>query len=347
MQEHAHPHPVGSRLEAADALKGIGILCVAGIHFLGMLTTPASDPRTTSISVLLVGVPLFVAISVFFGAQELASGRGSTAITRRLTRLLVPYVAWSLGYILLAFALEGGAAAVLSKPLREIVFFGGAAGHLYFLPMLAQVLVLLPLLVVWVRAPWRATAAVLLGSAALLLSLGAGGSRLLAEAFANHWAITFLPAAAAGTAIALGTLRIRRPRLWIVGGLVAVVVQAVLIHLLGLGGGSVPYGKVGLPIATAGLMTAGLAWVRPPRALIEVGRHSFGIYLAHIAVLRLVREAVGSHSFTVVGLLAIPGTLAVVLVCLVLVRGLAATPLHTLVDGRLPRRRRLPIGTGR
>jgi surface polysaccharide O-acyltransferase-like enzyme len=119
---------------------------------------------------LNVCVPFFLLTSVFFFWVETErTGDAAGALRRRLSRLLLPYVAWTVIYVGARAAktlLSGGPIAELFSPasLVAIVGTGGGAVHLYFLPLLMVALVL-----AWIAAtviPFRKLAG---GTAVVLL----------------------------------------------------------------------------------------------------------------------------------------------------------------------------------
>lgn len=105
---------------------------VAMIHLAP--NTPAAESLTRV--AFLFPVYFFFSASVFFTLQRASRRGGPLLQVLRLERLLVPYASWTLIY--LALRLLSGR-SLLQAPAAEwvkILGFGGAAVHLYFLPLL-------------------------------------------------------------------------------------------------------------------------------------------------------------------------------------------------------------------
>ena len=87
------------------------------------------------------GVPFFIAGSFFLSVKKLLYGKKSYPLVSRIRRLLIPYVFWTVLYLvykLIKYKIDGDLEQLnllLINPL-EIILFGGAAFHLYFIPLL-------------------------------------------------------------------------------------------------------------------------------------------------------------------------------------------------------------------
>lgn len=97
-------------------------------------------------------VPFFLLSSLFLFWREVGDGAPDRALRRRLPRLLLPYLSWSVIYLgarVLKLLLTGHDVQPLfsAAQLPALVFGGGAAVQLYFLPLLA-----LGLSLAWVLA---------------------------------------------------------------------------------------------------------------------------------------------------------------------------------------------------
>lgn len=246
---------------------------VAMIHLAP--NTPAAESLTRV--AFLFPVYFFFSASVFFTLQRARRNDGPLLQTLRLERLLVPYASWTLIY--LALRLLSGR-SLLQAPFAEwvkILGFGGAAVHLYFLPLLVFFQILA--LSVWrLLAGDRRTAGWLL--ACLLLQAGAW------ELGVANWrqaAFTGLIYAM----LAVGVARLRtlpdRPGGLLAGTAVALLALAVLTGL------EVDPGWLGVqlrgPLFGALVL---LALLRLPQAALSprwraVLSCSYGLYFCHHA----------------------------------------------------------------
>jgi fucose 4-O-acetylase-like acetyltransferase len=110
----------------------------------------AAHESGSSIGAFLVAAAA-TALFFFFAASGYlhgdVGGRGRTWLWRRFKRLAIPYALWSVVYLVVAQrALIGGGEPYLPNPLL-VIFFAGAHGILWFLPMLLACAVLTDLLV--------------------------------------------------------------------------------------------------------------------------------------------------------------------------------------------------------
>ncbi len=90
-------------------------------------------------------VPFFLAASFYFLSKKVksedASSYSITSLKRRIQRILVPYVIWSLIFLIIRcvfFIIDGDHERIIKifdDPI-SILFLGGASYHLYFLPLL-------------------------------------------------------------------------------------------------------------------------------------------------------------------------------------------------------------------
>ncbi|MBF2005161.1 acyltransferase family protein [Chlorogloeopsis fritschii PCC 9212] len=127
------------RLLGIDLFKGIAAYGVVLIHGLGELPR---DENALLISKFFVAfcVPYFLATSFYFSSYLLLFKTNISYLKTRVKRILVPYLAWSLIYLLarLAGFLIGNKESfyrLISDPVN-MIFFGASAVHLYFLPLL-------------------------------------------------------------------------------------------------------------------------------------------------------------------------------------------------------------------
>lgn len=311
----------GGRSWGIDLGRAVAAAAVVVIHACAAGDAVVSSGAATLREVVSFAVPFFLAASAFFAVRSISPSRSAGSITRaRLGRLLLPYIAWSAIYVGLK-ALSG---AIADDPDRvrdlfrdpgRLVFLGGASVQLYFLPMLAVGMLLLPVVDALARRlRYRADA---IGLAALSLVpywyLGWNGNaydigtatafrdlvdpdrtkavhavvRLLLVAVA--WAARLLPYLT--MAVVLRAYRVDRDRpRWL---LAVAAVLFVAVEVLNrpfqpyiLRELAVSFTLVVLCFAVRAPRPGGLV----ARAVDSVAKHSFGIFLAHTAVLQVVQD---------------------------------------------------------
>ena len=326
-----------------DALKAIAILAVVAIHVL------ATFYRPTNITVALVtsgavsfAVPLFIAISVYFAAIEWERSRSWAVVWRRIVRLAPLYVVWSAIYLLVRWGLGDAVGADIRRHGGiDLVLRGAAAPHLYFLPVLIEVLLVLPLLARLVRTPSSAWVALVLGTAALAVCVPARHNGVAAALIERDWLPVWLTVTAVGIAATRDAWRVPMAALW------TLVSGAALLAYAGLLRHDPPaahqlYALAPIPALVAGLLTLGRTPHQLPRWLTALGRMSLGVYLVHIIVLRVLVRLVHLGTQGLAGVAAI--TAVVTVLSIVVVRIVDLTPARVLFDGRWPSRRPTPAG---
>jgi surface polysaccharide O-acyltransferase-like enzyme len=319
-----------TRLQRLDALKGVAIIAVVAIHALATGVVGLDRRPVAALGgVLTASVPVFMAAAVWSAARDYQAA-GAVAVTRRLPRVLIPYATASVVYLALAHAAGGPDRARLDhQSAWSVLAFGGAWYHLYFLPALAQVLLLVPVIVAVARSRAATVAAVVAGGA--LLATGPFALDATASPLDLRWALVWAAPCVVGAAIGLGTLRVRRPSLWLAAGLTVLAAEAVVA----LEHGAVPadaYARVGVLPAVIGALAVGTTTGSAPSWLVALGRRSLGVYLLHPAALlalALVRDR-APYPLGAVPLVTIGATAAAYVVTC----GLARTPAAVLVGGR-------------
>ncbi|MBF2026598.1 MAG: acyltransferase family protein [Oscillatoriales cyanobacterium C42_A2020_001] len=129
------------RLVGIDLFRGFAIYAVILLHIdEGVQNVPAAWSKITDFS--LFAVPFFLATAFYFAINKLYQSKEPYPLRQRLLRLLIPYGFWSIFYLVYKSAkyVAGGDSAKLAEIFQDplsIIFFGGAAFHLYFLPLLA------------------------------------------------------------------------------------------------------------------------------------------------------------------------------------------------------------------
>jgi surface polysaccharide O-acyltransferase-like enzyme len=129
------------RLIGIDLFRGFAILAVAILHTdEGIKVIPPGWSQITDFA--LFAVPFFLALSFYLAIDKLDASPKPFPLRLRLTRLLIPYSIWSALYLLykvVKYSTAGEFSKLtnfVSDPL-SLICFGGAAFHLYFLPLLA------------------------------------------------------------------------------------------------------------------------------------------------------------------------------------------------------------------
>ncbi|MGX8796317.1 acyltransferase [Fusibacter sp. JL298sf-3] len=163
------------RLEALDVTRGIAILAVVLIH----TTAPSvalHAPGTASFNaiytlnrLLQFAVPLFIMISAIVATYAAEDIHWPTFYNKKWLRIAVPYLVWSLIYIVKNLLTRPNYIEKLTNvgDLAFIFLMGKAHPHLYYLSVLMQFFICFPLILMWVRRTrltplqWTAVAALL------------------------------------------------------------------------------------------------------------------------------------------------------------------------------------------
>ena len=304
-----------------DLGRALAAAAVVVIHASASGDAPVRPGAATLRELASFAVPFFLATSAVFAVRSITATRSAWAVSRqRLTRLLLPYVTWTVIYL----ALKAASAKLADDPERirrivrdpgRLVFLGGASVQLYFLPMLAVGMLLVPLVDVLVRRLRYRTDAI--GFAALtvvpywLLGWTGNGYDIASATGLRHlvdpnrtravdavvrialvavvWAARLLPYLGLAVLVRVYRLDRRCPR-WLLavsaGLLLAVELgfrpfQPHILREL-----AVSFPLVLLCFALRSPSGEG----RLVRAVSSVARHSFGIFLAHTAILQVVQD---------------------------------------------------------
>lgn len=143
------------RISAITLMRGMGVLGVIGIHIGGMyLENPSANLLLLTLynEASRYAVPIFFFLSAFGLFYKLDLNEKFDylkMLRRRLKAVLIPYITWSLFY-LSHTEYYYGVYYPLSK-LPEILFFGLAKYHIYFLVILVWFYVLMPLWILMVK----------------------------------------------------------------------------------------------------------------------------------------------------------------------------------------------------
>ncbi len=151
------------RLEAIEFIRGISMLGVIGIHigsaYLGQHLTPEAPGNAHLVALLEIftrfSVPIFFFISafgLFYNMDMTKPFVYKDFLKRRYKAVVVPYVVWSLFYILHYCVLWKDYSPLKPITILYDLFFGLANYQLYFMVLLIWFYLLMPL---WVWAVKR------------------------------------------------------------------------------------------------------------------------------------------------------------------------------------------------
>jgi peptidoglycan/LPS O-acetylase OafA/YrhL len=128
------------RMIGIDLFRGFAIYAVVVLHIdEGVNTLPNDWNWITDFA--LFAVPFFLATAFYFAIGRLYHTQKPYPLYSRLLRLIIPYSCWSILYLAYRFSkytITGESTKIMdlfSDPI-SIIFFGGAAFHLYFIPLL-------------------------------------------------------------------------------------------------------------------------------------------------------------------------------------------------------------------
>ena len=135
-----------------DALRGVAILGVVLIHstrsgYVWQQTAEGAGNFYYTIffrQFLNFSIPAFLFLSGYFAARSAAAQTGYIMVTKkRLMRVLIPYLVWSVAVLTISGLLSG---KISIKIFLFKLFTGGALGPYYFVPLICQYYVLTPVL---------------------------------------------------------------------------------------------------------------------------------------------------------------------------------------------------------
>ncbi len=159
MSSSVAAQPAGKRkprLAAIEYIRGISMMGVIGIHVGSQyLSNPAANPHLIALFEIFTrfSVPIFFFISafgLFYNLDIHAPFNARHFYVRRIKTVLIPYLVWSVFYILHDSLLYGTG---LPSPFYfcGLLFFGSAKYQLYFLVILLWFYLLMPLWIALVR----------------------------------------------------------------------------------------------------------------------------------------------------------------------------------------------------
>jgi surface polysaccharide O-acyltransferase-like enzyme len=304
------------RLTGIDLFRGIAIFAVIVLHSdESLIDQPWGWSTVLQFSEF--AVPYFLATSFYLAIAKSYETKKAYPLVTRLTRLFLPYIVWTgiyLFYKSTKYLVFDGAEQVLrlfSDPVA-LIFFGGAAFQLYFLPLLITGTILLKGFERWIQHPVRPRWLFLLLLASLigyelLLStsnnfrnqtgtafntltdmgvLNADNSLIRVGLVAVAWIIRCLPYILSAMLVCHPQVQSQLPRFKLYYLVMAI---ASVIGLNVFGKGLLPeslyevtmgYGVLLIAILTS-YKLKNLAWIR------DLGACSFGIYLIHLLLVEV------------------------------------------------------------
>ncbi len=308
------------RITELEILRAAAAFAVVIIHVTAnpMVTLPVTSRSFFLYSLLnqwsRFSIPAFVLITGLVLTHtygRVANFDLATFLRKRLQGIFVPYLAWTLFYLLWRARVEGFAA--LPGRLLPSLIQGTGMYQLYFIVLIFQFYLLFPLLRPLLRSRWLgwAVAAAVLFQFALMWDTFYGLFHFSSPAALAvlRWRDRLFPwwlgyfmlgtwLAVHIDALLAWTRRYAAGLLLAAGGILAVMMVEYM-RLMQQPGMSVGFAATGFRptaylyalVATVGLLGLG-GWLlgrkdRPAACLLEMGRHSFGIFLVHPFVLDL------------------------------------------------------------
>jgi surface polysaccharide O-acyltransferase-like enzyme len=299
------PTAVAARNEMIDVVR---LFAAASVVFVHASKSVTLAPFCHS---LRFAVPFFLFASLYYQSLSLRRNPDRPLhryVRNRFKRLYLPFLAWSLIYLLARDAKRLALLDVAAIKLHLAMLWTGTEYHLYFLPLLLLFSILLAT-VHWAllrhSRAWRWPLIVLAVAAGLLIAMAhvpaswderfvlvSNGGKTLADnpTYALLWGWRAMPAGLWALAFAwlmtAGTVVYAVPASLGIAGLGLAIVCSVW---------QVRYGIQVIPRALTGLGTMLPAltpwkWSGPTFALLaRWGRYGYGIYLCHVLVVEAVR----------------------------------------------------------
>lgn len=289
-----------TRNETIDVVR---LVAAVGIIYIHAIRSPALD---ASRNLFRFAVPFYLFASLFYQAQSLRRKTSKTFLEvawGRVKRLYVPFLAWSVVYLLARDLKHISMLGIGSVGLNVGMLWKGVEYHLWFLPYLLIWSLVLTALDRGLLRRWS-----VLRWPVIVVSIAAGLVVALSP-MPSSWDETFdnptyayvqfwraFPAASWALGFAL-FMTARSADAWVprwVGwlGLLLTLVCSAMQVFQGIS--LIPRAATGL-----GTMLMALApWRLPLTPLLaRLGRYSYGIYLCHVLVVELVRAVIAKLHF--------------------------------------------------
>ena len=368
----------GERVSAVEAIRGISMMGVIGIHIgAEYLANPSPNLHLTALFDIgtRFSVPIFFFISafgLFYGQNPAVPFSYRAFLRRRWHAVALPYLVWSLFYTLHdAWHYGMGIPPLLSIP--GILFFGNAKYQLYFMVILIWFYLLMPLWRVLLRHMTLPRLGVLLAAQVafdywssfdsafnLYVYSLPEGTLLRALLFyrLNYWVMHYVFIFLLGGYLALHfdafrTLMERRARSLYAFGLLSLGLLLAWYYKLILIDGYTPLEAIytahqlsplgilytiGASLALFAFFTR-LGTQNPlGRAFQTLGKHSYFIYLAHPVAITYLLMLIHAHGYVLTAPIALELYTATLLLTL------CAAIIVRRIGGRVPIVNALTIG---
>ncbi|SDN18262.1 Peptidoglycan/LPS O-acetylase OafA/YrhL, contains acyltransferase and SGNH-hydrolase domains [Paenibacillus sp. yr247] len=299
------------KLLEIDIVRAIAIIAVLVIHGTsGATQLPLGTSSQAVFFILnkanLFTVPLFIWISgvvlfyTYYDRWE--PGMSRLFWTKRLRRILIPYVLWSIFYYLYNQFMFHGKISFDAMYVIKLLLSGNASYHLYYMVIIVQFYLLFPLLITAARkSPWVRQG---------LIPLGIG---MQAAAYSiHHWVhplpeyaslfLSYSALFAFGAFVGIHYAAIvawsnrHKSWIWSIMCLAGITfVGMLLLHQYGLAFIENTWFELSLLVYCITIPLCCIQWARQRlasgsqlgTALSALGAASFGIYLVHPAILTL------------------------------------------------------------
>jgi len=295
-------------------LRAIAIICVILIHFLAMFhdspfvsSSPYQLVAVSLDQLSRLSVPLFVALSGYGLSQKYLKTefRWSEFLTRRVLKLLPLYIVWSIFYYVALRVVPGWTPTWETTSLPVQLLLGQADYQMYFVPMIFQLYLLFPFLF-QLRRRWPLSTLIVFGCIQVVMFFFFQNRQLMIGNFLVTDQVQYL---FCGTWIFYFVLGMCLPRLhrmlkssaFLTSVLIAVTLAGgywiINNALSNINQGMNPLYAlrftryVVLFYASASIVL--LSWLamkvrRLPVVIQQIGTHSYGLYLAHTFLLRVI-----------------------------------------------------------
>lgn len=182
------------RVTSIEYIRGLAMLGVIGIHTgAWSLSNPQTNIHLFALLEIVsrFSVPIFFFISAFALFRQYPLSEPFAALQfykRRIRHVLLPYIAWSVVYMLHYSFTSGDWTIWLPRLVYNYILFGAASYQLYFLVILLWFYLMMPLWRIWIRSilnnplPWLC---ILL---ALQIMFNYYSSYILRPQFVNYYA---------------------------------------------------------------------------------------------------------------------------------------------------------------
>ncbi len=290
-----------------ELLRAVGALAVVCIHATDAAVVSAGGSSAYYWTALVIGgaarfaVPLFFAVAgwVLLVRRPVES---DADLWRRVVRVLLPLISWSLIYLAWPFTPPLRARAVEGALLGVPVI-----GHLWFLYAYIPLVLILGAITLliqrrWPRRPWMLLGALAFASAApsiIKLAQGALHIQTSTSTFRVYLWIFFF--AIAGAVLLSSRERMRPETTWAIGGALVTCGTVGVVWWASWEGYAAPFdfGSIAVAAECIGIMLL-LRGVelrgRAAEVVQGLGRASFGIYLVHILVLTSLQRLLAGLS---------------------------------------------------